>query len=120
MQSRAKDVDAYIAEADPGRRMALERLRCLCREVFAGYEERMAYGMPAYGLGGVNEVAFASQKQYIALYLTKPGVLEAHAEELAGLDRGKGCLRFRKPDTIDCALVRRLLEATRASAARPC
>ena len=120
MQSKAKDVDTYIAEADVGRRPALQRLRSLCREMLGGYEERMAYGMPACARGGANEIAFASQKQYIAFYVAKAEVMRAHADELAGLDHGKGCIRFRHPSRIDIELVRRLLEATVASAERPC
>lgn len=120
MQSKAKDVDAYIAEAEPRRRLALARLRDVCREVLAGYTEQMAYGMPAYARNGANEVAFASQKQYVALYVAKAGVMSTHAGELAGIDHGKGCIRFRKPEHIDFALVRRLLEATVESRDKPC
>jgi uncharacterized protein YdhG (YjbR/CyaY superfamily) len=120
MQSRATTVEAYVAEADQRRQAALARLRDLCREILPGYEERMAYGMPAYARNGAIEVAFASQKQYVAFYVAKAEVMRAHPSELAGLDHGKGCIRFRNPERIDYALVRRLLEATVASRAEPC
>ncbi|MFE6780828.1 iron chaperone [Streptomyces sp. NPDC057680] len=112
VQSNAEDVDGYLAEVPPPRQEALRRLRELCREELAGFTEAMAYGMPVYERDGSAEIAFASQKQYISFYLMRGDVREAFAERLAGEDMGKGCLRFRKPERIDFALVRDLLRAT--------
>ncbi|MEV7522118.1 DUF1801 domain-containing protein [Streptomyces sp. NPDC091371] len=92
------------------------RLRELCRAELEGFEEVMAYGMPVYERDGVGEIAFASQKQYVSFHLMRTDVRDAFAEALAGHDTGKGCLRFRKPESIDFDLVRDLLRAT---AARP-
>ncbi|GAU64840.1 Syd protein [Streptomyces sp. NBRC 110611] len=116
MQSDAKDVDAYLAEVPERRRDALARLRRLCRAELEGFEEVMAYGMPAYERDGIAEIAFAGQKQYLSFYLMRGDVREAFAERLADQDMGKGCLRFRRPETIDFDLLRDLLRAT---AARP-
>lgn len=80
----------------------------------------MAYGMPVYEREGVGEVAFASQKQYISVYLLREDVREAFAERLAGHDMGKGCLRFRKPEKIDFALLQDLLRATAAGPGKAC
>lgn len=74
----------------------LATLRQLCREELVGFDEVMAYGMPAYERGGAAEIAFASQKQYISFYLMRGDVREAFEERLAGQDMGKGCLRFRR------------------------
>ena len=117
VQSKAKDVDGYIAEAPPERRPHLERLRDLCRSTLTGYREMMAYGMPAYQRGDEPDgVAFASQKQYVALYITNRAVVEKNAEALQGHDMGKSCLRFRDPAKIDWALVETLLADTRDAA----
>ncbi|WP_328372421.1 DUF1801 domain-containing protein [Streptomyces sp. NBC_00445] len=91
-------------------------LRRLCRAELKGFDEVMAYGMPAYQRDGAAEIAFASQKQYISFYLMRTDVREAFEERLADQDMGKGCLRFRKPEAVDLDLVRDLLRAT---AARP-
>ncbi|MEU3945771.1 DUF1801 domain-containing protein [Streptomyces sp. NPDC029526] len=117
VQSSAKDVDAYLAEVPEERREVLAGLRELCRAELVGFDEVMAYGMPAYvrgGGGGTAEIAFASQKQYISFYLMRGDVREAFEERLAGHDMGKGCLRFRKPADVDFELVRDLLRATAA------
>ncbi|MEV0698905.1 DUF1801 domain-containing protein [Saccharopolyspora sp. NPDC050389] len=116
VQSKANDVDGYLAEVPAGRRDALTRLRQLCRAELEGFDEVMAYGMPVYERDGTAEIAFASQKQYISFYLMRSDVREAFEERLAAQDMGKGCLRFRRPDGIDFDLLQELLRAT---AARP-
>ena len=100
MQSTAPDVDVYIAEAPEPRREALSRLRMLCREALAGAEERIPYGMPAYRLGGTLLVAFASQKNHLSIYGCR-GAIQRRAIDLIGVDRGKGCVRYRGTDAID-------------------
>ncbi len=100
MMSSAPDVDAYIAEVPEPRREALTRLRALCRNVLPKAEELILYGMPSYRQAGVLLVAFASQKNHLAIYGCH-GAVERHADELAGVDRGKGCVRYRSPEAID-------------------
>jgi uncharacterized protein YdhG (YjbR/CyaY superfamily) len=112
MQSEAATVGDYIAEAPVERHDALELLRRLCAEELSGFDEAMMHGMPSYLRGGVVEAAFASQKAYISLYILRQAALQAHAERLAGLSVGKGCVRFRRPEQIDPAVVRSLLRAT--------
>ncbi|MGH8791525.1 MAG: iron chaperone [Stackebrandtia sp.] len=119
-QSKAKDVDGYLAEASPERRAALAGLRQACLTELKGFKEVMAYGMPAYERDGAGEIAFANQKQYISFYLMRSDVREAFAERLAGHDMGKGCLRFRKPEDVDLDLVRDLLRAVAAEPGKIC
>ena len=110
MQSEAKTVDGYLKEVPDGRRAALERLRELCLETLDGYEESMSYGMPGYSrLGEEIEVAFASQKNYISLYILRQEIMDKHRPALAGLNLGKGCIRYRKPEQIDFEVVKLLL-----------
>jgi uncharacterized protein YdhG (YjbR/CyaY superfamily) len=120
VQSKAATVDAYLAEASPDRAPALRRMRDTARAVLDGYAEKMMWGMPAYDRDGKVEVAFANQKQYIALYIMKTGVHAKNAKALSGLDCGKGCIRFRKPEMIDWVLVNALLVDTRESDETPC
>lgn len=115
VQSAAENVDSYLAEVPDARRPVLSALREVLRAELAGYDEGMAHGMPVYGRGGAVEVAFASQRQHIAVYLGQE-VLTAHEEALAGVARGKGCLRFRRPEQLDLELIRTLARATRETA----
>jgi len=115
VQSKAADVDGYLAEVPVERREALTRLRELCRAELPGFTEKMLYGMPAYERAGGDDgdgVAFANQKQYISFYLVRTDVRRAFAERLANYDMGKSCLRFRNPERVDFDLIRDLLQAT--------
>ena len=112
VQSKAANVDDFMQEVAPERRPALDRLRALCLERFGADSETMAFGMPAYGDPKAPLVAFNSQKQYIAVY---PGraALDAFNERLAGVDRGGGCVRWKKPDKIDFDLLADILDHVR-------
>ena len=120
MVSKAPDVDTYLAEVPPERRGALEKLRVLCHQQLKGYEEEMAFGMPAYKRNGKLEIAFGSQKQYIALYVMKKDVIDEFRSRLPGLNIGKGCIRFPKPESIDFAVVKDLLKRNAASKSAAC
>jgi len=91
-------------------------LRNLCVSLLRGYEETIEYGMPCYKRNGTAEVAWASQKSYISLYIMKKAVLDAHRSELVTASIGKGCIRFSKPEKLDFAIIEKLLVGTRESA----
>ncbi len=115
MKSRAETVEEYLAEVPEERRPALETLRELCLDELTGYEEGMQYGMPSYSrVGSAVEVAYASQKNYISLYILRERVVEANAHLLGGLPVGKGCIRFKRPEQVDPAVVRPLLSGSAA------
>jgi uncharacterized protein YdhG (YjbR/CyaY superfamily) len=80
----------------------------------------MEYGMPCYKRNGVVEVSFASQKQYIALYVLKKDVVDEFRSALSATSIGKGCIRFAKPDKIDFDVLDRLLCRIVQSKSVPC
>lgn len=120
MTSSTTSVDAYLKEVPADRLAALTKIRSLIREICTGYDEAMEYGMPSYSNDGVVEVAFNSQKQNIALYLLKEGVVNKYRDRFPESAVGKGCLRYRNPDKIDFDLMRQMLEDHAASDAKPC
>lgn len=120
MKSKTDTVEGYLAEAPEERRPALETLRGLCLQELAGYEENMRYGMPSYSRDGTVEVAFASQKNYISFYVLRESVLKANAHLLDGLAVGKGCIRYKRPEQIDPAVVRALLAGSAADTGPIC
>lgn len=121
VQSRVATVDDWFAELDPGRRPALEAVRASAIRRLGAAAERMCYGMPAYVRPGEAAPIFAfnSQKQYISLYVS-PRVHALHADALSGLDAGKSCIRFRRPEQIDQGLVDRMLADTARLDATSC
>ena len=120
MRSDADDVDSYLAQVPEGRRAVLGEMREVCRRLLPGFAESMRYGMPAYSRDGVAEIAWASQKRYISLYVMRADVIAAHRELLAGLDVGKGCIRYRSPAAVEFTVVRSMLTAVAASRGPVC
>ena|SRR5581483_10441631 len=120
MISHAPDVAAYIAEVPEERRPTIEKLRTLCRRTLKGYDEAIEYGMPCYKRGGAAEVAFASQKQYVALYVMKKDVVDEFRGALPAASIGKGCIRFKKPAEMDFGVLEQLLRRTAESSEAPC
>jgi uncharacterized protein YdhG (YjbR/CyaY superfamily) len=82
----------------------------------------MDYGGPAYARNGVGEVGFASQKNFIGLYILKQEVLDAYKEQLSGkgVSIGKGVIRYSKPERINFELVEAMLIASEKSDAPIC
>ena len=120
MQSQATDVTTYLQQVPKARRASLERLRNLCRQTLIGYEEGMDYGMPSYKRNGTIEVSFASQKNYISLYVLKQVVVDGHRAALSGASIGKGCIRFSTPEKLDFNVIESLLVATREAKEAAC
>ena len=122
MQSRVKDVTTYIKEAPPERREVLTRLRDLCRATLTGFEETMEYGGPSYKRNGEVEVGFASQKNFIGLYILRTDVMNAHRDRLKGrgISLGKGAIRYSRPERIDFDVVESMLRGTVESTGPVC
>lgn len=122
MQSKAKDVTAYIDEAPSERQVALHRLGELCREILLDFEETMDYGGPSYSRNGTVEVGFASQKHFIGLYILRTDVMNAHRDRLKGkgISVGKGAIRYSKPERIDFGVVESMLRGTMKSTGPVC
>lgn len=120
VQSKAQTVDEWLHQVEPERAAALTEVRRLCHERLTGWEERMQWGMPGYGPAGSDAaVSFNSQKQYVALYIGAT-TLDRFADRLQGIDRGKGCLRYRRPEAIDFATLALMLDDIRARGGPMC
>lgn len=116
MKSTATTVAAYIEEQPTDWKATLKKLRTACRRELTGYQEAMEYGMPAYSRDDKVEVSFGQQAKYLSLYVLKQPVFEANRANLTGLDLGKGCIRYTRPEQIDWNVVSRVLSDTRKSA----
>lgn len=122
MQSKAKNVSTYIQEAPAERQEALTRLRELCRAELLDFEETMDYGGPSYKRNGEVEVGFASQKNFVGLYILRTDVMNAHKDQLQGkgISIGKGVIRYSKPERIDFDVVESMLRDTVKSTGPVC
>jgi uncharacterized protein YdhG (YjbR/CyaY superfamily) len=124
MQSKSKTVDSYLEEVPAERKQRLTKLRDLCLAKLTGFTESMAYGMPSYKRSGADEVevAFASQKNYISLYILKQDVMNAYKDKLSGtgVSFGKGCIRFTKAEHISFEIIEEMLRAAEESDGEIC
>ena len=85
---------------DDWRRDTLLALRNLLLS-HEGVEEDIQYKMLAFrdDLGGICNLN--AQKAFVALYVGNAEKIDPTGELLDGLDRGKGCIRFKKSNAID-------------------
>ena len=96
--------EAYRSDVSGEQSEMLEAIRDVIFEVAPESDEIIEYGMLGYpGLANL-----AAQKHYVALYV-RPAVLAEHRERFSGIDCGKSCLRFRRPQQIDTDGLRNLL-----------
>ena len=68
------------------------------------------------------EVGFASQKNFISLYILRTNVMNAHRHLLdtPGVTVGKGAIRYTQPERIDFKVVESMLRATLESSGEVC
>jgi uncharacterized protein YdhG (YjbR/CyaY superfamily) len=113
VQSAAKTVDAFMLEVGPDRLPYIQAMREACLKTLPGWEERMEYGMPAYGPPGAPAigVAFNNQKQHVAFYAGETAI-KKFEQSLAvpGISCGKGCVRYMNPKKMDFAVIEAMLK----------
>jgi len=111
MSEKTTTVEGYIEALPEKRRDAVSKVRCTILETIPEAEESMRYGMPTYDAAGDFLAAFASQKQYISLYMNSE-VVAAHPDDLAHLNVGKSCIRFTKLEKLSLEVVQVMLIET--------
>jgi uncharacterized protein YdhG (YjbR/CyaY superfamily) len=111
VSDKPQGVDTYLEGLATDRREALTTLRAVVRGMIPEAEETMRYRMPTYERDGSVVCSFASQKHYMSLYMD-PGLVDAYRDELAGLDVGKSCIRFKTLEQLPLDTVRAILAET--------
>lgn len=84
------------ALAPDWRRTTLEELRELLRENAPELTEGIAYKMLSYHDGERLVFGLNAQKNYVSFYIGDATKVDPDGSLLEGLDRGKGCIRFKK------------------------
>ncbi len=131
MRSEAATVEDYLAELDPERKDALNKVRqTILDNLPAGYEEVMNWGMityqvplevhpDTYNKKPLMYAALASQKNHMAVYLTgiylDPGLQKDFEKKYRATgkryDVGKSCVRFRKLEDLPLDLIAESIQA---------
>lgn len=107
--TRAKSVDAYIAQAPKEMQKKLETIRSIIMHVAPQAVETMSYGMPYYSYKG-RLAYFAYAKHHIGLYVMPP-VVAQHKKELEGYKTATATVRFPLDKALPQALIRKLVAA---------
>jgi Domain of unknown function (DU1801) len=134
MQSKAKTVEQYLSELPEGRREAIAAVRkVILDHLPKRYEEVMqgmiGYVVPlerhpvTYNKQPLAYAGLASQKNYMALYLSNVYADEAtaawfkaeYAKTGKRLDMGKSCVRFRKLEDLPLPVVAKTIARTPVS-----
>jgi len=131
MRSEATTVGDYLTELPADRRSAIEAVRSVILDHLPdGYVESMNWGMIAYEVpletypDTYNKqplafAALASQKNYMAVYLTGIYISDEARDEFERayratgkrFDAGKSCVRFRKLEDLPLELIGETIEA---------
>jgi len=119
----AKTPDEYINLIEEPRRSEIKKLHEFIRECVPQFPPYIEVGMIGYGRyhykyasgreGDWALIALASQKNYISVYVCasdgKQYVAEKYKAKLPKASIGKSCIRFRKFENIDFAVLRRII-----------
>jgi len=107
----AHDVDDYLAGLDPQRRDTLDALRRSILAVVPDAEQGLAYGAPAFRIGGKVVAGFAAAKAHLSYLPHSGSVLAELGDEVAGYRTTKGSLSFAVDTPLPDALVGTLVRA---------
>ena len=104
------DVTQYIKDLTADRAKALRSIRKLIHEIAPDdVTETFEYKMPTYkDSNGEFLLSLASQKAGMGIYTCDGALLDDYREEFAGLDLGKGCIRFKKLEQLPMDTLREL------------
>ena len=126
LKSSAQTPTEYINSIDEPRKADIKKLHNFIRKTVPNLKPHMKFGMLGYGTyhykyssgreGDWMIVGLANQKNYISLYACmsdgKKYIAEKHKKDLPKANIGKSCIRFRKLEDIDLAVIKQLLQET--------
>ena len=101
MQYEAKTPKEYLEYLeDDWRKEKVEELRKLILTTGSDIEETINYKMLCYR--GKDGVIFHlnAQKNYVSLYVGDAKKIDPEGDLLRGIDVGKGCIRFKKSNSL--------------------
>ncbi len=102
-----KNIDEYIADFPEDIQKKLMKIRTAIKKAAPAAEEKISYGMPAFGMKGIL-VYFAAFKNHIGFFPTSSGV-EAFKKELTGLKNSKGAIQFPLNKPLPIKLITRIV-----------
>jgi len=110
-KTKPETIDEYLAQAKPGHRAVLKKLRRTIHAAAPGAEEYIGYGLAGFKFNGRPLVYFGAWENHCALYAASPAVQKKFQKELKGFEASKGTIRFTPRKPLPTALVKKLVKA---------
>lgn len=108
---QAKDVDAYIAGAEPGARPTLKTLRRIMRSTIPHVEEKIRWGVPFYRYHGLL-AGFAAFRNHVSFGLAFVLDHKERAKLLKkGYTTGKKTIQIRFNQKVPITVIKQMLKA---------
>jgi uncharacterized protein YdhG (YjbR/CyaY superfamily) len=111
-------IDRYLAQVEPAKRKALERIRAIAKKAVPEAEETIGYGMPTLKYQGKAFLGFDAHAKHIGIYPYSGHVIEMLGEELRAYQTTKGAIRVPLetpiPERTLLAIIDCRLQAIRA------
>lgn len=109
--SRAAEVDAYLAKVPEPARTTLEKLRATIRSVVpTETTEALSYGIPAFRYKG-GLVAYAAFKKHCSFFPMQASLIDEMKDELKDYRTSRGTLQFPPDKPLPAALVKKMVKA---------
>ena len=106
---KANSITAYLNAIPKERKTQLQKIRTLLKKFAPKAREEYNYGMLFYPLNGAL-FALASQKHYMALYITYHDLVEQYKPQMNKASFEKSCIRFKKIEDLNMDTIRALIE----------
>ena len=98
-------IDAILASAPSGQRVALQALRDMIAAAAPEAVEIISYGMPAFEYHGRAMVSYSAFKSHCSLFPMTQALILANPDRVAGFATAKGTLHFTPEHPLPRELV---------------
>ncbi|HZU75178.1 MAG TPA: DUF1801 domain-containing protein [Dehalococcoidia bacterium] len=103
-------IDDYLANVEPAKRAALERIRALAKEAVPDAEEVISYKMPTLRYRGKPFLGFDAHKNHIGIYPYSGEVVEKLRDRLHGYGYSSGAIRVPLGQPVPEELLRAVID----------
>jgi uncharacterized protein YdhG (YjbR/CyaY superfamily) len=122
--SKATNVKEYLASIPPERKEMIEFLHEFIQKTVPKLKPHFAYNMLGYGSFPYKNykkeditwpvISLANQKNYVSIYVCSVDndgyIAEQYKDKLGKVSVGKSCIRFKKLEDIDLAILKKVLQ----------
>lgn len=104
MKYDVDNIPDYLGAIPEERKQPLQTIIALIKKSAPKIEEAFDHGMPFYNYKGYL-FAVASQKHFMALYVSDHEIVAKYKSELGKVSLGKSCIRFKKLENLNMDIV---------------